>query len=230
MRVTDIAEQYYCEKALELSLIHGEVKNKRMKAGKEGHEALDLLNIPTDSETIVQKTWRRRSKPYEVSGFNVIGLFNGVPIWGKADEVWFKQGKIVMVIENKFSNRLYPYNPYRVQAQLYCMLLETMCYDTSNTQYKIRIFMPECRECEKLMLASCPIFQENKKSYQCKRSACEEYTYAYDRDDITKDVKWALNFWLDKRKDVPTTKFAKCLRCDYSNFCDSSPLKNVTKK
>jgi len=167
IKVADISSQYFCEKAVELDIIRGKPETEAVKTGTQGHEALTELAEKVPLERLVKNSLQKKS--YTALNFPVWGRFRDVPILGRPDEVEFQNGSVTMVTENKFSSRLYPYNHYRVQAQLYCLLLESMGYDTSSTQYQIRIFQPRCSSCIELLTYRCPIFKPNRRSnhYEC---------------------------------------------------------------
>jgi hypothetical protein len=227
---SDIAAQHYCEKSVELAYIHGKVETQDMESGTKGHEAITVMALPTTHEDAVRKSFRARKHPYRVFNFAVHGIFKGVPILGRPDEVWFRQGAVELVVEDKFSSTLYPYMHYRVQGQLYCLLLEEMGYDASDTQYKVRTFKLECRDCERLILHSCPIFNPDCNYYECEAGEVKAFLYPYNRADIESDLEWALGFWLEEREAVPTSRVAKCVKCEYRVYCDPRILQYTKKQ
>jgi len=51
------------------------------------------------------------------------------------------------------------------------------------------------------------------------------FVYSFRKEAILKDLDWALDFWLNKRKAIPTRNQAKCRACEYSGMCNSSLMK-----
>ncbi len=101
--VSKIIQQLYCEKQLELELIHGERLNLEKKRGKEGHEA-DLKFL---SPVKIEKAWneatrQNKRKPYKIREFHLLAKYQGFIIEGKADEVSFLRGKVLTLSEFKF--------------------------------------------------------------------------------------------------------------------------------
>jgi hypothetical protein len=141
------------------------------------------------------------------------------------DEAWFRGGNVDLVVERKFSNTLSVYNPYHVQAQLYCLGLGEMGFNNKSTRYKIIVLKRSCYECEKLSDRSCPIFSLDMASFHCEKGAVRTFSYPFVKDKIMKDLDWALDFWTNTRPAIPTKNPAKCRVCEYSQMCKSSLAK-----
>ncbi len=218
VKISDVAQQYYCEKALELRYEHPLPPTERMQKGEVGHESATTLATPISQEESIKEALEKREKPLCIYEFGIAWEHSGVPILGFVDEAWFKGGDVDLVVERKFSNSLNVYSPYHVQAQLYCLGLGEMGFNNLDTQYKITVLKRQCYDCSEL--TSCQgLFQSG---YKCDKGECISFTYPFDRVKIIKDLDWAVNFWLGKREAVPTKVKAKCRACQYKGLCEFS--------
>ena len=219
--ISSIAQQYYCEKALELSHEHPLPPTEKMKQGEAGHESITTLAEPVSKEECFKEAVVAREKPVCIYELGITWEHEGVPIIGKVDEAWFREGNVEMVVERKFSNSLKIYSPYHVQAQLYCLGLGEMGFDNSSTLYRIMVFKRDCTDCPRLEDKSCSIFN-GLRSYQCDKGEGMMYTYEFDKGNIVKDLDWAIEFWLKKRDAIPTKVTAKCKVCQHKGLCEFS--------
>ena len=88
--VSKIMQQLYCEKQLELELIHGERMNLAKKSGNEGHVAdLEFLFPVKKEKAWDEATRQNKRKPYEIREFHLLTKYQGFLIEGAADEVSF---------------------------------------------------------------------------------------------------------------------------------------------
>ena len=219
--ISSIAQQYYCEKALELSHEHPLPPTQKMKQGEAGHESVTTLAEPVSKEECFKEALIEREKPVCIYALGIAWEHKGIPIIGLVDEAWFREGNVELVVERKFSNSLKIYSPYHVQAQLYCLGLGEMGFNNSDTNYRIMVFKRGCVDCPELEQRSCSIFN-NLKSYQCDKGESIIYTYEFDKQTILKDLDWAIEFWLAKRDAIPTKVQAKCKACQHNRLCEFS--------
>lgn len=219
--ISSIAQQYYCEKALELSHQHPLPPTYKMKQGEEGHENIISTAEPVSKEESFNEALIVREKPVCIYEFGIAWKHREVPIIGLVDEAWFREGNVEMVVERKFSKNLKIYSSYHIQAQLYCLGLGEMGFINSNTLYRIMVFRRGCYNCPELEARSCSIFK-NLRSYQCDKGECTMYTYEFDKQGITQELNWAFEFWQGKRNAIPTQVKAKCKACQYKGLCELS--------
>jgi hypothetical protein len=219
-----IAKQYYCEKALELDFMHPLEPTKIMQIGKEGHESATTTAETVTREQAIAHAVKEREKPVSICELGVAWVYKDVPIVGFIDEAWFRGGAVDLVIERKFSNNLSVYSGHHVQAQLYCLGLGEMGFDNENTNYQITIFKRICSECEKLADGNCPVLvpELDMSSYSCERGATSSHVFPFNKQKIFSDLDWALGFWTNKRKAIPTKKSTKCRSCRHNQICEAS--------
>ncbi len=224
VRISTIASQYYCEKKIELQYRYPRPPTVRMKQGAEGHELVTSEAAPLTREEALETALEVREKPVCLYEFNVGWKNMGIPIIGKVDEAWFRGGNVDLIVERKFSNSPRIYNPYHIQARLYCLGLEKMGFKTDSTIYRIMVFNRSCYQCNKLVNGSCNIFNPEIDEYECEQGKAIAFNYPYNKAEITDELNWAMEYWLKKREAVPTMNQAKCRVCDYKEICDSSLL------
>jgi hypothetical protein len=113
IRVTDIANQFWCERQMELNYIHGQKFTKEMAKGKKIHEALqDEVYVPLTIEPVNYSDYLYKTAYENVMSLRslktngvcreirVYGSVNGYRISGQIDEMKAKEGK-VQVVERK---------------------------------------------------------------------------------------------------------------------------------
>jgi hypothetical protein len=219
--ISSIAQQYYCEKAVELNHAHPLPPTKKMQQGEKGHENIISAAEPVSKEECFKEALAAREKPVCIYELGIAWEHKGIPVIGLVDEAWFREGDVEMVVERKFSNNLKVYSSYHVQAQLYCLGLGEMGFNNTDTLYRIMVFKRACTDCPKLEDRSCDIFT-NIRSYQCNNGESIMYTYEFEKQDILKDLDWAVDFWQDKRDAIPTKVKAKCKVCQHKGLCEFS--------
>jgi hypothetical protein len=219
--ISSIAQQYYCEKAVELNHEHPLPPTKKMKQGEAGHESITTLAEPISKEECFKEALIEREKPVCIYELGIAWEHKGIPVLGLVDEAWFREGDVEMVVERKFSNSLKVYSSYHVQAQLYCLGLGEMGFNNTDTLYRIMVFKRACTDCPKLEDRSCDIFT-NIRSYQCDKGESMMYTYEFDKQGIISDLDWAMEFWQGKRDAIPTKVQAKCRVCQHKGLCEFS--------
>jgi hypothetical protein len=216
--ISSVAQQYYCEKAVELNHEHPLPATKKIKQGEAGHESVTTQTEPVSKEESFKEALLEREKPVCIYEFGIAWEHKGIPIIGLVDEAWFREGNVELVVERKFSNSLKIYSPYHVQAQLYTLGLGEMGFNNAGTLYKIMVFKRGCFDCLELEDRSCSIFH-NLRNYQCDSGESISYTYEFNRQDILNELDWAIDFWQGKRDAIPTKVQAKCNVCQHKGLC-----------
>ena len=220
--VSNIAEQYYCEQKLDMESEYPIPPTEEMIKGEVGHEAASTIGIPVSKEEAIKEAVIEREEAIFYCEFNIAWMHNGVLIIGRVDEAWFRGGNVELVAERKFSNNLIVYNPYHVQAQLYCLGLGEMGFNNESTNYRIIVLKRSCHECDNLVDRSCPIFELDRTDFGCENGEAKAFIYPFIKERILQDLDWALDFWMNKRPAIPTKNRAKCHVCEYNNMCRSS--------
>ncbi len=220
--VSTIAQQFYCEKSVELSIQRPLAPTQSMRDGVAGHEAVAALGVSMTQEEAVAQAVVPREQPLCVCEFRIGWRHcSGVTILGHVDEAWFSGGHVDLVAERKFSNSLTIHTPYHIQARLYCLGLGEMGFDTERSRYRISVFARECHNCGLLAAGECPVLTGEAHSYTCDRGSCASGTFPFDFEGTARDLNWALQFWTGEREARATDSPSRCRVCRYRRICDS---------
>lgn len=220
--ISAIAQQYFCEKELELDYEHPQEPTREMVAGRDGHETITTLAVPVTKEEAIKDAIKKRQKAICIYEFGVAWNYKGVPILGRVDEVWFRSGYVDLITERKFTNSLHPYRSHHIQARQYCLGLDGLGFDTSSTVYDIMTFKRECYNCIKLIDRSCPIFKRDRDEYKCKHGEVKVFSHPFSKEQAIEELEWSLGFWLKQREAIPSRNPAKCNACRQRNNCEFS--------
>ncbi len=151
--VTDIANQFWCERQMELNYIYGKKFTKEMAKGRKIHEALqEEVYVPLTIEPVTYKDYLYKTAYENVMSLRslkangmcrevrVYGSANGYRLSGQIDEMRVKEGK-VQVIERKTTEAgrqltgMYT-RPHVVQIMLYRKMME----DIKSRRYALENF------------------------------------------------------------------------------------------
>ena len=132
--VSAIAQQFYCEKALEFSFVKPAPRTQKMKDGEAGHENVSITARPLTREEAIQEASVPRKAAVCIYEFSIAWEHHGVTLVGNVDEAWFREASVELVTERKFSGSLKIYQPYHVQAGLYCLGLGPRRADRQHPQ------------------------------------------------------------------------------------------------
>lgn len=225
--VSDIAQQYFCEKKVEMQYLHGEVETERKMTGTEAHEKLLEGSIKAKREDV----WKNihGSAPIFAMEMLLLSKHKDVILAGRPDSVLFQKGLPQLVFEYKFSRSSVAYRTYHVQARTYGIQLREMGFDTTQLFYAIVVVSPEARNDKKLRrrvveaimkkgLIESELQTENAIIYLCK----------FDEETAEEDLEWALEYWQNARKAQRTGNVNKCRNCEYQVECQKSTHKSLT--
>jgi hypothetical protein len=219
--VSTIAQQFYCEKAVQYSIERPRAPTPEMLSGIAGHEAVATLGVTMTPDEAVVEAVATREKPLCIYEFRIGWCHDGVTILGFVDEAWFRGGSVELVAERKFSGRLDFQKPYHVQASLYCLGLGEMGFNTDRCRYRISVFRRECHDCSDIRTGTCPGVALEAQDFNCGCGACVSEEFAFDRDGTLCDLNWALGFWTWEREAEPTAHVSRCRFCRYRRLCEA---------
>ncbi len=226
LAVSTLAQQFYCEKAVQLSIERPFAPTAEMQSGTAGHEAVAALGVPMTAEEAVAAATVKRIRPLCVYEFRIGWRYNGVTILGFVDEAWFSAGNVVLVAERKFSGSLGIHTPYHVQAGLYCLGLGEMGFATHSTHYRVSVFKRECHRCERLAGGDCLLLSGEAGQQECGQGAGISQVFPFEREQTARNLDWAMEFWTGEREAEPTTSPGRCRSCRYRRVCNSSPARS----
>lgn len=221
--VSDVAEQYYCEKKVEMQYLHGEVETEAKLLGALAHEKLREKSIKID----VKNLWKEifGIKPIIAQELPLFAKYKDLILAGSPDSVLFYRGLPWIVFEFKFSSLGRPFNSHHVQVATYCILLKEMGFNTDNLYYAIIIANPKAKDDKEFKKKVVNMTLE--KGLENPVLVIENariYLYKFNPTKAEQDLDWAKEFWEKKREAVPTKNLNKCKSCEYNKECEKALL------
>jgi CRISPR/Cas system-associated exonuclease Cas4 (RecB family) len=215
---SDIAEQYFCEKKVEMQYLHGKIVTEAKIDGTEGHEKL----LEGAAEVENEELWKKIDESETILALEwfLLARYDDVLIGGKPDAVLFQKGKPLVVFEFKFSKSGVAYPAHHVQARTYSVLLENMGFDTSALYYCIVVADPRIRGDNGLQQRVMRALMEN--GYEESAFSIENaniYCNKFIRQMADENLVWAIDYWKKNREAFPTENKNKCVRCEYHDRC-----------
>jgi CRISPR/Cas system-associated exonuclease Cas4 (RecB family) len=217
---SDIAEQFFCEKKVEMEYLHGEVETEAKNIGTEAHEKLTEDSKKVKREELWQDIYG--DKPMLALEMFLLAKHGDVLLAGKPDSVLFARGYPLVVFEYKFSRSDVDYLSYHVQAQTYGLLLENMGFDTSRLFYAIVVADPKTkgsRELRQNVIHT--VTSRSPKEATHSIADAKIYFCKFNRASAENSLAWALGFWSKSREAEPTGNQNKCARCEYQTQCQA---------
>lgn len=215
-----IAEQYFCEKKVELQHIHGKVETESKQLGTEGHETLLADTVRVKRSDLFEQIW---------SGENVIAhemlllsRYRDLILVGRPDAIVFSNAMPLLLFEFKFSRSPTPFNSYHVQAKVYGKILEGMGFDTSKLHYVLAVAPPSLKNDASLFRKILDASVKNgPKEARLEMEEANVHIHPYRSADADQNVVWASGFWKGSREAIQTNNPNKCRSCEYKNNCIS---------
>jgi CRISPR/Cas system-associated exonuclease Cas4 (RecB family) len=218
--VSDIAEQYYCEKKLEMEYLHGEIETEAKTIGSEAHEKLIEKAVEIKRAALWKKIYGK--EPVLAVEMFILGKYQDVFIAGQPDAVMFYKGRPVVIFEFKFSKSGIAYPSHHVQAKTYGLILEDMGFDTSRLFYAIVVADPATRGNPGLQTKAIDaIFKKGFEESILSIDDAIIHFCKFHSSEAQEDLQWAIEFWKQNREATPTTNPNKCARCEYQTQCQN---------
>jgi CRISPR/Cas system-associated exonuclease Cas4 (RecB family) len=218
VRASEIAEQYYCEKKVEMEHLHGRVETETKRQGSEGHESLNAESVEIERTEVLEEIFSGGS--VIVHELPLLAEYRGVVLAGQPDAVIFNGGLPVVIFEVKFSNSPYPYRSYHAQARVYGRILDGAGFDTSDLYYVLVVAPRDSRGDMKLFTKVVEAVNENGS---CEASlevgGAHIYINEYHKPTAERDIDWALDYWRGSRDAAPVDNPAKCRNCEFKDKC-----------
>ena len=218
LRASVIAEQFYCEKKIEMKQLFGRVETESKQQGSEGHESLLWNTVEVKRDEIFREIFS--CAPVTVHEMSLIARYREVILAGQPDAIMFKDGDPIALFEYKFSNSPYPYRSYHVQARVYGRILEAMGFDTSDLFYIIAVVPKTSRSDKKMFTKIIEAVKENGAiTSSLKVNDAHIYIFEYRKNDADRDIDLALEYWKGKRIANTVDNINKCRNCEYKEKC-----------
>lgn len=215
---SDIAEQFYCEKKLEMEYFHGKVETETKAAGTVAHEKLTEDSVKVKREQLWQEIYG--DKPVFALEMFLLAKYGNALLAGKPDSVLFARGYPLLVFEYKFSKSGVDYPSYHVQAQTYGVLLENMGFNASKLFYTIVVANPETKGSGELRRTVVnTVLRDGLKEATHSVDDAKVYVCKFDRVNAERNLNWALEFWSNRREAELASNQNKCAKCEYQTKC-----------
>jgi len=143
-----IAEQYFCEKKVEMQYLHGRVETESKLLGTEGHETLLIDTVKVKHAEIFKRIWSGR--PIIAHEVLLLSRYRDLILIGRPDAIVFSKAMPLFLFEYKFSRSPIPFNSYHVQAKVYGKILEGMGFETRKLHYVLAVVPPALKNDEAL--------------------------------------------------------------------------------
>jgi len=215
-----IAEQYYCEKKVELAYEYGEEETKEILLGREAHEKL----LEGTRKAKMESLWAEISSGLQVTvrEMPLIGKYKDLFLIGVPDAVIFKDGEAKLVVEYKFTRSRFPWHDHHVQARIYCLLLYLMGFKTENLRYALILTPKTCRGLAELRQIEKSILNSKGDEVIEKKingDTIRAFITTFKIEEAKQELEWALNYWIKERDAIPTRNPNKCRDCVLSDKC-----------
>jgi CRISPR/Cas system-associated exonuclease Cas4 (RecB family) len=216
---SDIAEQYFCEKKVEMQYLHGKIETEAKILGTEAHEKLLEDTIKIKTSDLWQKIYGK--KPIFALEMFLVAKYNDIILVGRPDSIVFEKGFPLIVFEYKFSRSGRPFRDHHVQARTYGILLQNMGFDTSQLFYAIVIVDPKAKDDEKLKQKVVEaVIKNGPREATISIEDARIYFNKFNQANAEQDLQWAIGFWKNKREAIPTRNPNKCKTCEYNTTCE----------
>jgi hypothetical protein len=224
VKASDIAGQFYCEKAVDLRYRYPGLDLELPAAdfGTIGHDI-----IAQEAERISNEELKERieaGKATVLKEWPFESTYRKVQIKGVPDHVEIKGRDAGLLVEFKFSKKKHMFKSYRVQLNTYAFLLHKNRFDVANlicgavvfplseldlgTDHKVII------QRMKKSLAELRTRKTDRIYFEYLDAFC--YLYPFSLAEAKGDINWALEYWLKERNPKGTSKAYKCRACPYS--------------
>lgn len=217
---SDIAQQYFCEKKVEMQYLYGKIETEAKILGSEGHETLLIDTIRVKREDLWKKIYE--DKPIIVHEMFLLSKYKDVVLAGKPDIIIFKNGLPLILFEFKFTRSTRPFRNQHVQARTYGVLLKNLGFDTGQLLYAIVKSHPETKNDETLkQRVSETVLKNGLEAGIFTTGKTKIFISNFNQTEAERDLDWAIEFWKKQREPIPTRNSNKCRACEYKIQCES---------
>jgi CRISPR/Cas system-associated exonuclease Cas4 (RecB family) len=218
---SDVAQEYFCEKKVEMQYLHGDVETAEKTVGTEAHEKLLADSVEIRERDLWRKIYGKR--PLFVLEMPLLARHKDVILAGRPDSVLFRNGYPIIVFEYKFSKSTTVYVTHHVQARTYGILLNKMGFDTSRLFYAVVIVDPKARHDKNLKRKVVEAVVKNgpKEAVLNIENAAVHF-HKFNHANAEKDLDWAIEFWNKTREPIMTSNPNKCRSCEYRVECQKT--------
>ena len=225
IRASDIADQYYCEKKVEMRYTYGKIETMEMVRGSQWHERLLKNMAKIDLESLWKKIYEE--KPIYVSDMLLLTRYKDVVLAGVPDAVVFESGRPIVVFEYKFTRTVQPSISHNVQVGTYGLLLQNVGFDTTQLLHAIILVDPKLRGDPELRQKVVQMVSENgPKEAVLEVNNVRVFTAKFNQEQAQRNLDWAIEYWRLQREAIPTENSSKCGKCEYLHKCKGKSFRS----
>ena len=180
----------------------------------------------SEAETLSEEEIKELINSKKPASFREIrfeGVYRRVKIKGILDFFYIKGGKVLLLLDYKFSNykRIFP--SHRIQVDTYGFLLNKNHLDTNDLICGIVIVKPEMKGRVDVYDDITPLLQAEaikmrQRGIDVSYFNCPGiygHLYHYSLDNSKRNLDWAIGYWRKQRNAIPTKKAHKCNVCQF---------------
>lgn len=218
---SDIAEQYFCEKKVEMQYVHGRIETEEKTIGTMAHEKLLEDSAKIKKKDLLRKIYGKK-KVFALEML-LLARYKDVILAGRPDSGTLQNGYPCIVFEYKFSKSRTAYMTHHVQAETYGVLLKNMGFDTSQLFHAIITADPETRhdgQLKKRVVNAVAMNGPKEAVLELEDAAI--HFHKFNEVHAEEDLNWAIEFWKKSREAVLPTNPNKCRNCEYKVQCQKT--------
>lgn len=224
IQVSDIALQFFCEKKVEMTYLHGDIETESKILGTEGHKRL----LQDGTEIKMKTLWKEiyGKKPVLALELLLLAKYQDVILVGRPDSILFISGVPKIIFEYKFTKGERPFRTHHVQAQTYGILLRNIGFNTEKLLYALVLTDPKAKDDKELGTRVYEATMENGlEGAVLSVKNARIYVNKFDVSKAERDLGWAFEFWKNRRKASQTVNSNKCKSCEYIALCEINQQK-----
>ncbi|MEM4156029.1 MAG: PD-(D/E)XK nuclease family protein [Archaeoglobaceae archaeon] len=212
VKASDIGEQYFCEKKVHLTYYIGEIYTRWKKIGREEHELIggERINL----EKVIQHI--NSDFIFHVGEFPVGAKIEGILLFGRVDDVLFREGRPLVLADLKTGSR-YVGDDKKVQLRMYGLCLSRMGFDTSNLSLVVGVGNSTEYKNDLSIIRNNLENSDEIRSLQIRNY--RRLVFNFDYNKALSEFHWAKESWTLEREPLPTKNKKKCEKCEYKKEC-----------
>lgn len=235
--VSTLAGQWYCELKVDLKFRHPEISvvSPALARGTAGHGALSADAVPMTPDELAARVRLGEDIFLQESRFSA--PIHGAAVIGVPDLVHLRGRDARLVLEFKFSRRDDLFIDRFIQAQAYGLLLEGSGYGMDDTVCVVGVLpsppsrSPDETAVDRLrkegvldrILERCAELRERIVrsprrifSLRSREESGTLHAFRFEPLGAKRHLRWALDYWNQRREAVATRHASKCRVCPYN--------------
>jgi hypothetical protein len=222
-----IAQQMFCEAKVENEYTIGDIPTQVKDIGTYLHEEIFTME-PLDREQLIKHI---EESPSLTASFHLYAEIGDLRVAGVPDAVIFEKSMPRWVVELKTTkgDPTKLWKNQEMQVRVYGLLLERMGFDCSNLtlaliRMKQRQVMTPQEKSALLLVIRLALLRE-ETAFLEQKYEMNFFLMPHVGLEAENAIRWAQDYWLNKREAIPTKIEGKCRSCEFNNVCAHSLFK-----